>query len=411
MAPQTYDSIFDPGALSDTSTSDHNMSWKANMNTQAQDAECMTLTWQMERGGQPAASTINSGETGMAKRKTPGHLRKKKPTEETDVPAPPAPAQVTYYLSIFSEAEFHKAEKQRKSLNSFLQQTADLLFDTLKAQLLAQISAKLNPSKILYDDYNINWTVPWIQPSPLALALDSDYKILLQHTTKHKELQENITIKVHMNKSAKEKAKVLETNLNIKINTKIQQLCDQWMCLKPGCMNCCKMITCLLHTQNKDEAQANLETPLNHTKFNAFPGQKGTVSLLQCHLAECTQPTNQPYGPVINFNIPPELLTVFCPPAVPNNDIPQPAPAGSCTEGDRSQDSLIPYDVLHGLTLSLNKFCSNYTLSDNIRTKLHQNRYTGTETICYILISQLKEMEFKLGEIAAMCAAMKCWCK
>ncbi|KAG2340503.1 hypothetical protein BDR05DRAFT_950395 [Suillus weaverae] len=111
--------------------------------------------------GQPEASTINSGKTGMAKCKTPDHPRKKKHTEETDVPASPAPAQ---------------------------------------AQLLAQILAKLNPNKISYDDYDYNWTVPQIQPSHLALASDSNYKILLQHATKHKEPQANITIKVHMNK-------------------------------------------------------------------------------------------------------------------------------------------------------------------------------------------------------------------
>ncbi|KAG0707965.1 hypothetical protein DFH29DRAFT_994592 [Suillus ampliporus] len=388
MVSQAYDSIFDPGALSDTSASDHDTvdtSSKANMNAQAQDAECMTLTWQMERGGQLAASTINSGKTGTAKHKNPGHLKKKKATEETDVPVPPPPTQVTYYLLIFSEAELHKAEKQRKSLNSFLQQTADLPFDTLKAQLLTQILAKLNPSKISYDDYDIDWTVPWIQLSPLALASDSDYKFLLQHATKHKEPQANITIKARMNKenhydrdtdtssgeddvgseneseddkrpkkkmkktSAKEKAKVLETNLNIKINMKIQQLRDRWMCSKPGCMS----KFCFIHVEhpehfllghehlsvwvaawNRDEAQANLETPPNHAKFNTLPGKKGTVSLLQHHLAKRAQPANQPHGPVINFNIPPELLAVFRPPAVPNNDIPQPAPAGSHTEGD-----------------------------------------------------------------------------
>ncbi|KAG1901153.1 uncharacterized protein F5891DRAFT_950952 [Suillus fuscotomentosus] len=170
------------------------------------------------------------------------------------------------------------------------------------------------------------------------------------------------------------------------------------------------MIICSLHTQNKDKAQANLETPPNHAKFNTLPGQKGTISLLQCHLAERAQPASQPHGTVINFNIPSELLAVFFPPAAPNNNIPQPAPAGSCTEGGQS-DSLIPYGMLHGPTLSLNDFYSNYTLSDDIHMKLHQNRYTGMETICYILVSELKEMEFKLGEIAVMRPAMKCWCR
>ncbi|KAG1899822.1 uncharacterized protein F5891DRAFT_901698, partial [Suillus fuscotomentosus] len=63
----------------------------------------------------------------------------------------------------------------------------------------------------------------------------------------------------------------------------------------------------------------------------------------------------------------------------------------------------------NGLSLPLDHFCRDYNLSDGILTKLSDNGYTGTETICYILISELKEMGFKLGEIAAMRAAMKCW--
>jgi len=42
----------------------------------------------------------------------------------------------------------------------------DLPFDTLKAQLLAQISAKSNLTMITYDDYNIEWIVPRIVHAP-----------------------------------------------------------------------------------------------------------------------------------------------------------------------------------------------------------------------------------------------------
>ena len=143
-----------------------------------------------------------------------------------------------------------------------------------------------------------------------------------------------------------------------------------------------------------------------------LPGQKGTVSL-QCHLAERAQPGNQPAGPVINFNIPPELLTAFCPPddnIHPSRSTPIIA-AAPHSEGETPQDSLIPHGVQYGPTLSLHQFCHDYNLSDNILAKLSDNGYTGTETVCYVLISELKEMGFKLGEIAAMRAAMKHWCK
>jgi hypothetical protein len=161
-------------------------------------------------------------------------------------------------------------------------------------------------------------------------------------------------------------------------------------------------------SQNKDDAQANLETPPNHTKFNVLPGQKGNVApLLQRRLAERAQAATQS-GPVINFNIPPELLAVFRPAA--NNATPQPAVPGSHAKAEHPQDILIPDDAQHGLTLSLDEFCNNYSLSGDIRAKLSENGYTGTETICYILVPDLKEMGFKLGEIAAMRAAMKRWC-
>ncbi|KAG1898661.1 uncharacterized protein F5891DRAFT_981803 [Suillus fuscotomentosus] len=346
------------------------MSSKANMNTQAQDVEY--------------ANTINSGKTGTAKRKNkPGRPKKKKAAKETDVHICPTCSHMSDILPLhFLGGRASQSRKQRKSLNSFLQLTAELPFDTLKAQLLAQILAKLNPSKISYDDYDIVWTVPRIQPSPLALALDSDYKFLLQHAIKHKELQTNITIKARTNK--KKKMRKDTSSGEDDVGSENESEDDKQLKKKP------KKTSAKEKAKNKDKAQANLETPPNHAKFNTLPGQKGTISLLQCHLAEHAQPASQPHAP--------------------NNNIPQPAPAGSCTEGGQS-DSLIPYGMLHGPTLSLNDFYSNYTLSDDIHMKLHQNRYTGMETICYILVSELKEMEFKLGEIAVMRPAMKCWCR
>jgi len=45
--------------------------------------------------------------------------------------------------------------------------------------------------------------------------------------------------------------------------------------------------------------------------------------------------------------------------------------------------------------------------------QLHENSQTLGHFFepLYVLISELKEMDFKLGEIAAMQAAMKRWCK
>lgn len=110
-------------------------------------------------------------------------------------------------------------------------------------------------------------------------------------------------------------------------------------------------ITHLLHiSHNKDEAQADLETPLNHTKFNALPGQKGASSLLQRRLAERAQPRNQSAPAVINVNIPPELLTAF---GAPVDIIPRSIPPAVHIKGDKPSDSLIPPGILNGPSLLL----------------------------------------------------------
>ncbi|KAG1859228.1 hypothetical protein F4604DRAFT_1589111, partial [Suillus subluteus] len=117
---------------------------------------------------------------------------------------------------------------------------------------------------------------------------------------------------------------------------------------------------------NKDNDLANLKTPPNHPKFNFIPGQKSEVShLLQRHLAECNQPTTgHVSSPVINFNIPPDLLAMFRPPGeicdVQNVNT---APAAAITS---DQASLMPAGAQLGPDLSLDDFCAQYSLSDDI---------------------------------------------
>jgi hypothetical protein len=54
-------------------------------------------------------------------------------------------------------------------------------------------------------------------------------------------------------------------------------------------------------------------------------------------------------------------------------------------------------------------FCAAFELSQDIHTKLAGNGYTGTQTIRYIIVSELKEMGFKNGEITAMKDAVARW--
>jgi hypothetical protein len=129
--------------------------------------------------------------------------------------------------------------------------------------------------------------------------------------------------------------------------------------------------------------------------------------LLQRRLAECNQTAAGHAGPVINFNIPPDLFGPFRAHAIGEVHVPPglaQAPAATADQG-----ALIPAGAKPGPDLSLDDFCTCYSLSDDIRKKLDVNGYTGTETLSFIVVAELKEMDFKFGEIAAMKAAMCRW--
>ena len=50
-----------------------------------------------------------------------------------------------------------------------------------------------------------------------------------------------------------------------------------------------------------------------------------------------------------------------------------------------------------------------YALSDVVYHKLNENGYTGSNTISYIWVAELKGMGFKHSEIAAMKDAVQQW--
>ncbi|KAG1908399.1 uncharacterized protein F5891DRAFT_1179917 [Suillus fuscotomentosus] len=103
--------------------------------------------------------------------------------------------------------------------------------------------------------------------------------------------------------------------------------------------------------------------------------------------------------------IPPELFAVF-----------RPAPAQPVIEHGippavHDPQSLVQSGWQHGPNLTLDSFCMLYGLSEEIRTKLHENGYTSADMLTFIVVPELKEMGFKYGEIAVLKAAMRWWCQ
>lgn len=107
----------------------------------------------------------------------------------------PEPAlKITYNLALFPASEFKKDLKKCKGSNAYFKLNDDEPFDTWKAQLLVRISDKLSPASLLFDDYDINFTIPRISPSPLAVANEEDYDLLRERVRKAKNFEVNIII-------------------------------------------------------------------------------------------------------------------------------------------------------------------------------------------------------------------------
>ena len=115
---------------------------------------------------------------------------------------------------------------------------------------------------------------------------------------------------------------------------------------------------------------------------------------------------------IFNINVPQEVIGIFCPPAaVAANTAPSSPHSITRTAGDTDPNLLLPGLAAPGPCLTLQQFCGEYSLSDAVYHKLNENGHTSSNTISYIWVSELKEMGFKHGEIAAMKDAVHVeWC-
>ena len=142
--------------------------------------------------------------------------------------------------------------------------------------------------------------------------------------------------------------------------------------------------------QLKGPTIATLDTPPNHHLFNAISNnQLGQLSPL-LKRRQRGNSTGSATAPVINFNVPAEVIHLFHPPAAPAT----PVAAVAITPATPIQplvppafpmvsDTLIPADRAPGPMLSLDDFCKTYFLTDGVQTKLDDNRYSGSHTFQY----------------------------
>lgn len=93
----------------------------------------------------------------------------------------PVTKEISYMVSIFSASEMKKSKSKREPINASFDLRTDKPWDTLKAQILAKISAAINPRTLCFDDYLLTYYIYRVLPKPgLSLMAQTDYDGLMK---------------------------------------------------------------------------------------------------------------------------------------------------------------------------------------------------------------------------------------
>ncbi|KAG2063051.1 hypothetical protein BDR04DRAFT_1164312 [Suillus decipiens] len=159
---------------------------------------------------------------------------------------------------------------------------------------------------------------------------------------------------------------------------------------------------CWASAMLKDDGTATLEKPPHHKLFDV----RKISPVLQRRLDSQNTKTPSTSAPVFNFTIANEALDIFRPqlPAVAAT----PAVFTSHSS-DPSCTTLLHPSRARGKDIPLDEFCTEYDLGNDIHTKFIQNAYKEARFLRFVTIAELKEMGFRLGEIAALRDAVERW--
>ena len=105
-----------------------------------------------------------------------------------------AQALVTYNLAIFTTSERTKELKKRNGKNTFMKLDDDEPFNTWKAQLLVRIDKILQPEKLDFNHYEVNFTIAHISTAPMLISCEEEYKDMLERLGKSKNPVCNILV-------------------------------------------------------------------------------------------------------------------------------------------------------------------------------------------------------------------------
>ena len=158
--------------------------------------------------------------------------------------------------------------------------------------------------------------------------------------------------------------------------------------------------------QMKGEECATLLKPPNHKLFDCRSSPVSPV--LQRRLENARTITAVPSAPVFNISIGKDIVDLFRPSATPvapallPAHMPQPVL-------DHDMSNLLPRSRIPGPDMPLGEFCERYNLGANILARFTENFYKEARVLRFVTVDELKEMGFRLGEIAGLRDAVDSW--
>ena len=118
--------------------------------------------------------------------------------------------------------------------------------------------------------------------------------------------------------------------------------------------------------------------------------------------------------PIINLSIGSDLMNILQPKvadsAVAAPTVPPTIPTPTAIPAfDIHCPTLLHPSRRPGPDMPLEAFCKQFGLEDDVLNKFHTHKFSYARTLRFVTIGELKDMSFKLGEIAALRDAVESW--
>jgi hypothetical protein len=148
----------------------------------------------------------------------------------------------------------------------------------------------------------------------------------------------------------------------------------------------------------KGEDTATLETPPKHKLFS----ERQLSPVLQRRL-DSSKNALAPPAPIFNISLGKEISDLLHPAVHSSTSAPGPSHSPSL------DGHLLPSSCAPGRDMPISEFCDLYTLGPEILEKFLSNKYKDARLLRFLTLADLKEMDFRLGEIAGLRDALELW--